>query len=338
MRKELVWVAIIGISVGLIVAFGVWRVNATLKPKKVLPGSTPQPQTTTSTFQIVLDKPENDDVISQNTTTVSGITKPLSWMTISGEQDDYIIQSDDQGTFSQDVNLISGVNQIKITAFDQTGNQSIGKVLVVYSSAFQTTSNASPTPDQNATSDSAIRQNVAAKVAAILNKPKAYIGTVTDITDSTIQIKTTDSQIKQISTASNSIVVIDTTPTVKTVKLTDMGIGDFIVAMGYVNSNSVLLAQRVLITDPITEPKIDSTYGKVTDTSKKILTVSALVDSKNNNLTPDTKTDIESYSNGKLTKVKQTSINKNDMVIYITDNSGDSPVIRSVFVIQKAQN
>jgi len=125
-------------------------------------------------------------------------------MTISGVDDDYIVQADEQGVLAKMVNLIAGVNQIKITAF-WFGRQPeyTKKFWVVYSSAFpkQRHHLGTPTSDQNATSDSAIRQNVAAKVAAILNKPKAYIGIVTDITDSTIQIKTTDSQIKQISTA-----------------------------------------------------------------------------------------------------------------------------------------
>ena len=65
----------------------------------------------------------------------------------------------------------------------------------------------------------------------------------------------------------------------KVVKLTDIAIGDFIVAMGYVNQNSVLSAQRILVTDPTTEPKIDISMEKVNTVSKKTLSV---IDVNNN--------------------------------------------------------
>lgn len=338
MRKEVLWAAIIGISFGLIIAFGVYRINSTIKPEISNPENTPSPQKNNSEFKITLDKPENDDVVTQDTISVSGITKPLSWITVSGEDSDYILQSDDQGIFLQDVDLISGVNQIKVTAFDPEGNQSIEKVLVVYSSSFQTTPVASPSANPTSSSDSAIRQKVQEKVANALNKPKAFIGVVTDIADSTIQIKTTGSEIKQISTDPQATTVVKVTTTSKTVKLTDIAIGDFIVGMGYVNTNSVLKAQRILITDPITEPKINAVFGKITDTSKKTLTVSSLKGGQGVDITPGTKTDIELYTKGAETRAKFASIGDGDLVIYVSDTSGDTPVIRAVFVVQKASS
>lgn len=336
MRKEVLWAAIIGITFGLIIAFGVYRINSSIKPEAVKTENTPPPQKNNSEFKITLNKPENDDVVTQDTINVSGITKPLSWITISGEDSDYIIQSDDQGIFLQDVDLVSGVNQIKVTAFDPAGNQSIEKVLVVYSSSFQTTPVATPAGDATASSDSEIRKRVQEKVANAMNKPKAYIGVVTDITDSTIQIKTTGSEIKQISTDSQNTSVVKITTINKAVKLTDVAIGDFIVGMGYVNTNSVLKAQRILITDPITEPKINAVFGKITDTSRKTLTVSSLKGGDGIDITPGAKTDIELYTKGTPTRARFASIGAGDLVIYVADTSGDTPVIRAVFVVQKA--
>lgn len=108
--------------------------------------------------------------------------------------------------------------------------------------------------------------------------------------------------------------------------------------MGYVNSKSVLSAQRILITDPVTEPKINSTFAKVTANSKKILTIAALIDGQTQNISPDTKTDIESFDTGKLTVLKLGLITPGDLVIFVTDSSGDIPVIRSIFRVQKAQS
>lgn len=338
MRKELIWAGIIGITVGLIIAFGAWRISSS-NSKPPENNSSPTPAPNTKEFKITLDKPGQNDVVTESSVTVSGITKSLAWLTLSGEKGDYIIQAGDNGVFSQDVDLTSGVNQIRVTAFDPNGIQSVEKVVVVYSSAFQAKTVPTPTPG-NTSTESAIRTKVQEKVAEALNKPKAYIGIVADIADSTIQIKTTESEIKQISVASDGITVVNIKGTNnKIVKISDIAIGDFIVAMGYVNSKSVLSAQRILITDPVTESKISSQFGKVTnDTSNVSITVSGIKDESPVVVTPSRKTDIESFDSGKLSLLKFVNIVNGDLIIYVTDSSGDTPLVRSIFRVQKAQS
>ena len=323
MRKELIVASIIGIGFGLVIAFGVYRINSSLKPNGNKTLSTPNPKTVISEFKITLDKPQNNDVLTEDSIAVTGITKPLTWISVSGEDEDYVVQSDDKGLFSQDVNLIPGVNQIKLTAFDALGAQSIEKVLVVYSSSFQERGSAlaSPSAGIGSSSDSGIktgdiktgdiRAKVEEKVKEALNRPKAYLGTVTDISDSTIQIKTAESQIQQISVKDDGIAVVKTGTINKAVKLTDVAIGDFIVAMGYINSNTVLNAQRILITDPVTEPKVNATFGKLIDIDKKITT-------------------------SKSVKAKLKTIKDDDLIIFVIDGSGTDLVVRSIFVIQKS--
>lgn len=337
MRRELVWAGIIGISFGLIIAFGAWRISTT-NTKVEDTVSTPTPASSTSEFSITLNQPENEDVVTKNTVTVSGITKSLSWVTVSGEKGDYTVQSDESGVFTEDVDLTGGINQIKITAFDPKGSQSVQKVLVVYSSSFVVSTVPTPTPGDNSTA-SAIRANVQQKVAAAMNKPKAYLGVVTDIADSTIQLKTAEGEIKQVSTnGGNATVVNIAGSNNKTVKITDIAIGDFIVAMGYINSSSVLSAQRILITDPVTESKIDSFYGKVASTAKRTVTITSLKDGSAATVTPDINSDIEAFAQGKFTSSKITGISPGDTVIYVTDSSSVTPTLRSIFVIIKAQS
>lgn len=307
--------SIIGIAFGLVIAFGVYRINSSLKPngKKSQTSTTPNPKAIISEFKIALDKPQNNDVLTVDTVPVTGITKPLIWITISGEDADYILQSDDKGEFKQDVDLVAGINQIKLTAFDTNGSQSLEKVLVVYSSSFEERDSASATQSAtiNATSESGIRAKVEEKVKELINKPKAYLGTVTDIADSTIQIKTNESQIQQISARDENISVIKAGTTNKAVKLTDVAIGDFIVAMGYINSNSVLTAQRILITSPVTEPKVIATLGKLSDIDKKIAT-------------------------SKSAKAKLKTVKEDDQIIFVTTEVDSIQTIRSVFVVQKS--
>lgn len=333
MRKELVWVAIIGICVGLAVAFGVYRINDSLKSRLPAPEATPVSGSPRPEFKITLDKPDDNDVVTNDTVNVSGITKPLTWLTVSGESGDYIIESNEDGAFSQDVDLTAGVNQILVSAFDSQGTQSTTRVLVVYSSAFEEKAFES-TGSQSATSETAVRDKVAQKVAEALNKPKAYIGTVTDIADSTIQIKSIGSEIEQISTSEEGISVVDTTGTTnKAVKLTDIAIGDFIVAMGYVNSNSVLIAQRILITDPVTDPKIASSIAKITDIPKKGVNVTGLKKSETATILPDSKTLYESFLKGETKKIRSTDVSQGDLIIYTVDTSGNSPKVRAIFVV-----
>jgi hypothetical protein len=314
MRRELVWTIIIGISFGLIIAFGAWRINSSLnKSKSTFPQKTPDSQNPKTEFKITLNSPGEKSVVTTSPVTVSGITKPLTWVVVSGESGDYIIQSDEKGIFSQDVALEAGINQIKITAFDPTGSQSIQKVLVVYSSVFQLKTVVSPTPGEEATGDAAIRERVAQKVAEAMNQPKAYLGVVTDITSSTIQIKNPEAQIEQISIGSDSIAVINTTGTVnKTVKLTDIAIGDFIT---------------------VEEAKITVSMAKVTKTSTKALTVSDLKTGEAGTVTPSKNTIISSFANGKTGSIKIAGIKADSLIIYITNASGTTPFTRSVFSI-----
>jgi hypothetical protein len=347
MRKEVLWAVAAGIILGLIVAFGVWRVNSTISGKKGngISTASPTPQAENANeSKIVLDKPEQGDVVTNNTVTVAGLTKALSWVTLSGESGDYTVQSDTSGAFTQDVNLIPGVNQIKVTAFFpavNSGSKLPGatEVLVVYSSSFQTRTLPISSPKGDASGTSEIRQKVAQDVANILSQPKAYIGTVTDITDSTVQIKTTTSEINQVSISADATTVINSTGTTsKTVKTTDIAIGDFIVAMGYIDENSVLSAQRILITDPITEPKITISEAKVASATKKVLTVNTISDNTEVSVQPNTKTDIEAVKDGKSVSAKFSSISVGDVIIYVVtmDDKGATSV-RSIFQTNSSQ-
>lgn len=337
MRKEVFWAATIGISFGLIIAFGAWRINSSLNTKDPGINPTPRPQPT-SEFKITLAKPENEDVVTEGFIVASGITRPLTWITISGEVGDYIIQSSDQGSFEQEIELEAGVNQIKITAFDPKGNQSFEKVIVVYSSSFQARTQSTPVPDtKSASEDSSIRQKVQEKVEAALNRPKAFIGTVTDIADSTVVIKTSKGEIRQISVTEDGVTVIKTGTVNKTVKTTDIAIGDFIVAMGYVNTNSVLSAQRILITSPLVEPNIDSTIGSTKDVAKS-MTVASQRDGHEVTVTPDRQTSFYSYDSGRVNKSKFAEVEDGDQVILVTKAEDETVSARSVFIIKKGQN
>lgn len=306
MRKEVVWAILAGIIFGLVIAFGVWRINLNFKSVsqiKSVPTPAPQP-VDTSQFKITLDKPQNDDVVTESSVMISGITSPSSWVVLSAEDEDYVVEVDPSGVFEREIDLVAGVNQITLTALDATGGQSKENLLVVHSSAFEKREGVLEASE----SGSSIRDKVAAKVEELMYRPKAYLGVVTDIAESTIQVRSKSGEIKQISTNTESVVVTkDSGIKVTTVKFDDIAIGDFVVAMGYINGNSVLTAQRILITPQIEESVIDVLYGKAID----------LLSSPK----PTAKVSIFTFEEGKATKVKLTNIEDEQNVIFIKDRT-----------------
>ncbi|HSX48655.1 MAG TPA: hypothetical protein VLE44_00150 [Candidatus Saccharimonadales bacterium] len=241
MSKEVFFAVLAGGALGLVIAYGAWRTNAALQKRDNSaisvtannPSSAP-----TENFQIALAKPLDMSVITSGTTTVSGITKAKSFVVITGEDSDDISTASDSGTFQRDIDLTAGSNQLKAFAFDNDGNEVSAKVTVVYSSSFQT--------------------------------PQGifYMGTVTDISNSTIQIKNTASDIQQITPSKDGVTYVKTTgDNVKEVKSTDLAIGDFIIGMGTKDGNNVLVASRILISDPVKPTTRKAFFGTVTDNS-----------------------------------------------------------------------
>lgn len=142
MRKEIIIVTIAGILLGILVAFGIWRANNALRVNskddsgsifsaKQNPSPTPN-----NGFPLTIAKPEENDVLVEEKTVISGITKPSTLVVISAETEDFVITSDNQGAFELEVKLTGGVNQILIRAFSDKGEENQRQLNVVYSSEF----------------------------------------------------------------------------------------------------------------------------------------------------------------------------------------------------------
>ena len=333
MRKELLWAGIIGITFGLIIGFGAWRVHSSIshKNKEVTKSDSSIGNNQT---KITINKPENFDVVTATPGIISGITKPATWIIVSGESGDYFTKSMDDGTFSLNIDYSAGINNIKVTSVETSGSISSQQVLVVYSASFQNS-----LPEQNSSTNEAdLNKVVALKIARAEKPPKAYIGTVTDIADSTIQIRTSDSQIQQIATNKNDVAVVNIKGTSnKNVKLADVAIGDFIIAMGYVDGNNVLDAQRILIADSPSETKISVSLAKVSANGKKTISLTPVAGGDSIMATPDKNTDIEILSKGKMKSTAMANISVSDLVILVSDITGTPAITRSMFDLGSGQ-
>lgn len=137
MRKEIIFAILAGVTFGLIIAFGVWRANIALRPDGA---STTAPEDTSrvadESYGITIAKPQDYQVMTTSPVVLTGISKPNIWIVISAEEEDYVAKTDGSGEFEIEVDIVGGVNEIIITAFDASGAEVQEKLTLVYSSEF----------------------------------------------------------------------------------------------------------------------------------------------------------------------------------------------------------
>lgn len=243
MRKETILAIFAGITIGIIFAFGGWRVIKTFK--KNVPITSPQPTPKQKMdFSITLDNLADFDVIYKDEVSFSGLTDPNSNVLVITDEKDFLTKADKEGLLKIDVELPTSLSEVKVIGFNTLGQSSETKVKLVYSTEFD---------EENGI---------------------AYVGTVTDISSGTIQIKDGEGDIKQISLLEDTKFINTLKKNIE-VKSTDLAIGDYIIAMGIINGNKVLKTKRILITSPIVENKYEG----------KTITIETLSKTKINDIT-----------------------------------------------------
>jgi hypothetical protein len=251
MRKETLFAVLGGITFGLVIAFGVWRTNSALskvpqnatasKDTSVMAASNTDDNTTTlqSDAIVTIIRPDNLDVVTTDLIEITGATAPNKAIVISSETDNFIIESDETGAFTQEIELEGGLNTLTVqipSVSDKTLTRSI-----VYSSELQIqteTNEEELTPEQKAEE----------KLEAAKRDIKAYIGTVTDKSEGTLQIKSLSGEIQLLSTPVETSVV--NTISDKAATLVDVAIGDYVIVIGEAKEANVVSALRIIIDEP----------------------------------------------------------------------------------------
>lgn len=141
MRKEVLFAVIIGIFLGGIVAFGVWRANLALvaQKKQVQTESSPAPKAeeVIASSQLVITEPENNLVVSSDKITVKGNATPGAIIVILASSGETIFEAESSGNIEHEVELVGGVNKITVVAYDKDGNESRQTLNIVYSTEFE---------------------------------------------------------------------------------------------------------------------------------------------------------------------------------------------------------
>ena len=122
----------------------------------------------------------------------------------------------------------------------------------------------------NQTNESELREKVREKIEIAKNKPKAYLGIITDISEDTLQIKNEDEEIQLISLNKEETAYIKTNGSSEKAEFDDLAIGDFVVSMGYINDEKVFEAKRILVTSSLIKPVRKIIFGNVKEIVKKV--------------------------------------------------------------------
>lgn len=186
----------------------------------------------------------------------------------------------------------------------------IGIVSTIY--AASPTPSVSPSPSEEP--EDSIREKVQEKVMQASLRPKAYIGTLTDIADTTFQIKSAEGAILQAQVDKNATAFVKIAKSTKKIAFADVAIGDFLIALGYKNGNSVLNTTRVLITDPLTKSKKAAVMGVVSKVEKDQVVISTRK-LGNVTITPTESVRVTVSKDGQFVKVKFSSIKEGDNII-----------------------
>ncbi len=150
---------------------------------------------------------------------------------------------------------------------------------VLAQSPSPTTASPAPTPkaakDESATKSATdeVRDKVRQKIEDLVRKPRAAVGTLSEVTDSTLNLAAKSGKSEMVATEKTTSYVRMVDGKKTEIKFDELVIGDFIVAMGYRNGNNVLEAKRVIAYDksPLTARK--SVYGVVQSNEKGVLTL-----------------------------------------------------------------
>lgn len=337
MKKEVLFAVVIGSILGLIVAFGIWRANASFDPveeivSQVRPGSpSPSPTAANTDNNLSITKPEYNEVVLEGTTAVSGITKPNSYVSIYLDEV-YLIQADPTGTFSIDVDLAEGINHILVKTFDTANNAHEQILRIVYDPNLTPTEQA----DESKVASDSVREKIQQKLEQVSNKPQAAIGTVTDKTSSGFNIRNGGAEIKQITIQENQTLIIKSGQTDKTIPFSDLAIGDFVAAIGYKTSAGALEADQVLIDNTKPLDNYELFIANVAEVTRTNITINPLAGVEDDEIVFRNSSAIGYYqlADNKISTIKSTAISENDKVVVLAKRGTNTLTVEDVYIVE----
>lgn len=347
MRKELIFAILISATFGAVLAFGVWRTNAAFNTGKPEAPATITPKaagkndsgTSINNSSIALTSPKGNVALDE-VEEFSGITLPNSWFVISTKEEDYLLPIDSTGEFTQKVDIIGGMNDITLAAFGENSNFSKDGFQTVYSSLFVKQVYGDKEEDETDLTEEEIQKRVENKIKAASDAPIAYIGSITDIAEDTIQMKSQTGEIKQMTTdGDTSYVSIGSK--VKEIKSEDLAIGDFVASMGFTNDQDILSSKRILVFANDHEAEKVVAMGTIKELNNQTFVLDDLYGGTIYTIDPETGYKVWDYTEGQKKNVKYANLDEGDQVIIAGHaNEDDSSIVdtRTIYIVKKSED
>ncbi len=152
MKKEVILAIAIGFGLGLVITYGVWMANKSLKSlpaagisttptaAAVSPSVFPSPSVSTTptapgSVSLQITSPIDEWLADKDNITLTGLTTPNALVALTYEGAEQFVSTDASGNFSAAIPLDGGYNLITATAYDKFGNSSTSQITVTYTTS-----------------------------------------------------------------------------------------------------------------------------------------------------------------------------------------------------------
>ena len=197
--------------------------------------------------------------------------------------------------------------------------------------------------EQSSTPGEAVRESVKDKVKQRIEtlsiKPKAYVGTLASVTDSTLEIKTKEGKTLLASTSQDTTVVKVTGGKRSEIKFKDLALEDFVIAMGFVEERDVLSSKRIIALSEAPFRKKASVFGTVEENALGELIIQNLKNNKTWNIGTDKKTVVWEKTADGFGSVKLDKIEPGDKVVVaggVDEKKEDTLTAGQILLVSKA--
>ncbi len=151
MKKEVLVAVLIGLSMGLVITYGIYRVQNSLSQPPitdvadVLELTNGELESAAVATVLSVHTPQAGAIQTGNTTTVTGTTIPNANVVIFVNEDDQIMVSDNSGNFTFNANLKNGTNVLNIYVVNDSGETAKEERIVVVTDMYEQQNSASET-------------------------------------------------------------------------------------------------------------------------------------------------------------------------------------------------
>lgn len=238
MRKEQLVAIILGSAIGVGVAFGLWKFSRSGKMPTTKQVNSVSQNTSThgspeTTNEFAIVTPADFSVIRDGSATITGLANSNAVIVAQADEVSFA-KANSSGEFSLELPLSSGLNKISVFSFEKGQPAKKLTLTLIHSTALPGSADTAYT---------------------------SLLGTITDVTDDNLQIRGDNGEIKQLAITSDTtfVKIIDDADEIE---FSDIAIGDYIAALGTLNSN-VMSVSRILVTTAPDESEITSVSGTI---------------------------------------------------------------------------